>query len=164
MPANLGLGQRQQVDDLHAAGQAFGDPGYGEEIGRAGEQIAPRLAVQIHSSLDGPQEFGRALHFVDGEPAGSAHQSGWIAARRLENRLVVEREELAAARHQIADQGGLAALAGPIHQDHRRVPERRGHGGGGKARMKCGFFFDHFGFRVRPIRIDDASDPDCEIV
>ncbi len=100
--AHLGLRQRQQVDDLHAARQALGNPGKSENVGRPGEQKSSRAPVPVHFPLNGPQQLRRALHLVYREGAGSAHQAGGIAEYRGQNGIVVQRQELAAPRHQVA--------------------------------------------------------------
>ena len=64
-----------------------------------------------------------------------AHQPSWIAARRSQHR-VVHGDEFAIASDQIADPGGLAALARPRNHNDRRVLERVGNQFGGKARKQ----------------------------
>jgi hypothetical protein len=65
-----------------------------------------------------------------------AHQPSWIAARRSQHRVVVHGDEFAIASDQIADPGGLAALARPRNHNDRRVLERGGNQFGGKARKQ----------------------------
>ena len=83
---------------------------------------------------------------------------------RSQHRVIVHGDEFAIARDQIADQGGLAALARPRNHDDRRVLERGGHQFGGKARKERVIGIVHAGWRVRLIRIDGSSISDYRLV
>jgi hypothetical protein len=62
----LGLGQRVQLDDLHAPGQRLGDRRRQQQIGRAGQQKATGTAVPVHGALDGREQRWNPLHLVHG--------------------------------------------------------------------------------------------------
>jgi len=89
--------------------------------------------ILIHGAFDHTQQFGRPLHLVERDAIEPAQETGWIRARRGEDRLVIQRQVLAMAADQLANERGLAAL-GPLSSTTgvsrrawcRRVSTRRG--------------------------------------
>lgn len=119
--------ERKQADDFHAACEALGDLGQGEHVGRSGEQEPARAAIFIHRALYGAQDLGDALHFVYGGAVDAADKSGRIAAGGCKRGVIVQRDVAAPVADEGAHERSLAALAGAIDHDHRRVLECDGH-------------------------------------
>lgn len=146
------LREGKQGDDFHAAGEALRDLRQDEQIGGAGKQESAGLAVFVDLAFDGAEQIGGALHFVDGDTAKAAEESGRIAARRGQESVVVHGEEVALVRDQIAREGGFAALARAGDHDHRGI----GQGGGDQRSSEAWIELGHrrvFPFCLRSRRV-----------
>lgn len=113
--------------DVNPAGEAFGDPGNGEEVGRTGEQVAARSLVLVHDRFESDdQRVAGPLDLVDHERApGDRKEGRRVGQRRLQVGGVIQRHVAGAG--SLGDDPGqrrFADLAGTVN-DHD--PER-GHG------------------------------------
>jgi hypothetical protein len=132
----LGLGQRVQLDDLHAPGQRLGDRRRQQQIGRAGQQKATGMAVLVHGVLDGGKKCRSTLNLVHGR---STRQTGNEAGRILGCGPVVARlvqTDERAIRRQLLRQRGLAALPRAEQADDGRIRQSFPDGGCQRARKQ----------------------------
>jgi hypothetical protein len=92
-------------------------------VGGAGHDEASRPTVPVHGRFQCEKQSRHTLHLVkDGLVRQVSHEAHWIGLRRGKLHIVVEGDVGVARR--IADhtgQGRFAALARPVHQDHRGV-------------------------------------------
>ena len=113
--------QWQQGQHLNTPGQRVGHTGQGHHIGRAGEQEAAGTAPLVHGQLDRQQQVRHPLHLIDHGSIEAADETLRILAGGGAGGGVVEGEVGPLLAGELAHQGGLAALAGPVEQHHGRV-------------------------------------------
>ena len=109
---------RPQGEVARAAGERLRHPAHEEQVRRAAEQELPRPAAAVDGPLDGQQQIGSALHLVQGDWFGAAHQRLRVAPRRVQHVQVVQRPEPPPARREVLRQRALADLPRPGHH-HR---------------------------------------------
>ncbi|MCY1535846.1 hypothetical protein D9M68_712700 [compost metagenome] len=119
----LTLGQGQQLQRLHAAGQRIGHGGQGHQVGRPRQQKPPRAAVLVHTFLDRQQQLRRALDFIDHCAIQPTNQARRIFPGRQKRYLIVQRQIAHPFLRHLPDQRRLARLARPRQQHHGRVEQ-----------------------------------------
>ena len=62
---DLPLGERPELDDLHATRQRVRKAPQGEDPGGPGQEKAPWARIQVDQDLDRPQQLRRELDLVD---------------------------------------------------------------------------------------------------
>jgi hypothetical protein len=123
---DLALRQRPQPDGLHAPGERVLDLARGDDVRRAGEQESPRRAVSIDDVLDGEEQIGRPLGFVDERGDVQARdESRRVSQCRLSRRSVVEAELRGGMilPRDLARQRALAHLSCTTDEHDARVGE-----------------------------------------
>ena len=117
----FGLGEWQQGNDFKPARQRVSHDGQGHEVGGAGQQEAARRLIFVNAFLDGQQEFGSALHFVNHGSAQTAHKTSRVGPRRCQRGRIVQRDVGTFTAGIQAGQRGLACLPRANYQHHARV-------------------------------------------
>lgn len=108
----LAAAQRVERNDFHPPGQGFVDCPDRQQVCRAGQQKAAWAPVFIHTLLDGRQEIGRSLHFVNDHAIEIANEGDRIAPGCGQRRLAVEREKSAASTDEATCKRRLSRLDG----------------------------------------------------
>jgi len=107
----LASGEGEKGNDLHASGQGLGQTRQGHNIGGTGQQKPPRAPVPVHRELDGREQIGHLLDFINDNRAGeAADEPGGVSGGERQCGGVVEREVLGAGRR--GDGMGQCRLAG----------------------------------------------------
>lgn len=73
--AKLALRERQELCNLHAAGERIRDLRQHHEICGAGQKEAAWALIRIHAALDGQQNFRCALNLIDDRPVETPNET-----------------------------------------------------------------------------------------
>lgn len=105
--------------------QGIRQPGQQQHIGRAGQQEPSRAALAVDDVLERGEQRGHPLDLVQDYPRKAVHEAVRVGLGGGAHRVLVEAQVVAAQRpaHHLR-QRGLAALARPVYQHHRRVAQR----------------------------------------
>src|SRR5688500_2551387 len=119
----LGFGERVELNDFHPSRERIAE--LRQQVGRSGQQEAPRTPVVVDGDLDRAQQLGRALNLVERDLFRQrGDESRRVAARGRQDAVVVQ-AEICALGAKRACERALAALARAKQADDRRVGERR---------------------------------------
>ena len=116
--------QRQQWKHFNAPGKRIGNPRQRHDVGRPGEKETSGATVCVHGELDGQQQLGHSLHFVDHHGVQALDEALRVLACRLQRGAVVESQIVAAGRSELPHQRGLAGLSRTVDQDYGRIFQR----------------------------------------
>ena len=124
----LFVGESEEVQDSHPAGQRFLDAVHDLEALRSGQPDGPRRCRRsIGQLLDGTQQGGRILDFIDEERQSQiGGKQRRIAMCPTPGGQVVEIDNLTVGFGAAPKEGTLADLPRPEEQPDRKQPERLG--------------------------------------
>ena len=124
----LFVGESEEVQDSHPAGQRFPHALHDlEALGSGEPDGARRCRRSIGQLLDGTQQGGRILDFIDQERQSQIRgEEGGIAMCPTPGGEVVKIDDLSIGSSATPKQGTLTDLSGPQKQPDREQPERLG--------------------------------------
>ncbi|GAB3459773.1 hypothetical protein GCM10027398_00470 [Azotobacter salinestris] len=124
LAGDLALGQRPEVQHLHAPGQGIGDLRQQQHIGRPRQQETSRRALTVHGRLDRQENPGGALHFIEADrPLQRIDEAEGVGLHGRQDRRIVK-GVVRGLPAKILDQRALAGLAGAIDQHDGSLLER----------------------------------------
>jgi len=107
-------GERQELEDSHAPGHAFGDPFHQGGLLRAGQKPASfTLGRGVDARADVGQKLGRVLDLVEDGRRPDRFQEGPRIAPHPADDVGILEQVVARPREQAPEQGGLARAPGP---------------------------------------------------
>jgi hypothetical protein len=129
-----------EPENFHPAGEGIGQFWNQQHVGGSSQQEPARLPIPVHRKLYDGEEGWDLLHLVEDDFSRQiGHEPRRVVLGHRQHDGIIEAEVgVAQGLAHLARQGRLAALPGPMDEDHRRVGQGQRQLGGGKAGMEGG--------------------------
>ena len=152
------LGQGQETDNSHTAGERVRDTRQGHQIRRPGEQKPPRPWVSVYRGLERQEESRRTLNLVDHRPIKIPHEAYGVGRGSIQDGSVVECDEWKAVGRDLPRQRGFSRLPRAAKQHDPGVLQRLAETVFDKARIHNNSgIIDQLKDKLRPIESQCAT-------
>jgi hypothetical protein len=121
----LGVRERQQLQQADAAGERLGDAVHHAELLRTGDDEFAHALARIDPALQMRQQFGHALDFVEYRAAGEARQEAARIGPREGARVRVFERDVRVAGQAFHPVRGRGPYQGRMRQTRRRCTTRQ---------------------------------------
>ena len=122
--ADFRLGERQQGDRCHPAGQRISDHWHRGDVGGAGQEESARPVIAVDTFLDCQHQFWCALHFVNHSSLDPSDKTDGIGAGRAQCAGVIEGDVRSIRPGKLSCERRFPCLAWAYKQDNARIGER----------------------------------------